>query len=284
MSKRSSKISPPPLQKGIAEEYLHGYSAKEQARLYYQAKFLERKVYRRVDLSKTRHLLEVGMGVGAQSRLILDRYPHLKVTGVEIAETQVQAAQSFLSKDIKSRRMRIQQADALNLPFEDHSFDGAFFCWFLEHVQTPVDILKETRRTLKPGSPIYISEVLNSSLFLEPYSPACIQYWFAFNDFQWNRKGDPFVGAKLGNLLLEAGYKNTRTWARVHHYDERKPKLRARFLQYWANLMLSGAPALVAAKAVSPALVTAMKEELRTIECDPNSVFFYSWIQARAEA
>lgn len=269
---------------GIAEEYLHGYSEKEQQRLYYQAKFLEQKVYKKVDLSRARNLLEVGMGVGAQSRILLDRYPQLNVTGVEISDVQVATARSFLKERIQEGRMKIVQADALHLPFRDGEFDSAFFCWFLEHVQSPVEILKEARRTLKPGSPIYISEVLNSTLFLEPYSPACIQYWFAFNDFQWNRKGDPFVGAKLGNLLLDAGFKNPVTSARVHHYDDRKPKLRSRFLKYWSELLLSGAPALVAARAVSPALVKAMKSELRSIEKDPNSVFFYSWIQAHAQA
>jgi SAM-dependent methyltransferase len=171
----------------------------------------------------------------------------------------------------------------LNLELQDASFDAAYVCWFLEHVQEPVGILKEVRRTLKPGSVIYCTEVMNSSFFVHPYSPATLRYWFAFNDHQWLMKGDPFVGAKLGNYLLASGFQNIQTTIKVHHYDNRSVKLRAEFIEYWTSLLLSGAPGLMESGKVEKETVEEMKRELARIKDAPDAVFFYAWVQARAE-
>jgi hypothetical protein len=154
----------------------------------------------------------------------------------------------------------------------------------LEHVPEPIEILKEVRRTLKSSGTIFCNEVLNSSFYVHPYSPATLQYWFAFNDHQWNLKGDPFVGAKLANYLLEAGFQNVQTRAAVHHYDNRAPKKRAQFIDEWTRLLLSGAPALIQAGRVDESIVRAMTDELSRLKEDPNAVFFYSWIQASGQA
>src|SRR5438045_1196352 len=81
----------------------------------------------------------------------------------------------------------------------------------LEHVEDPARVLSETRRVLRAGSPIVVSEVQNASFFLEPYSPQTLSYWMAFNDYQLEIGGDPFVGAKLGNLLQAVGYRDVVT-------------------------------------------------------------------------
>jgi hypothetical protein len=47
---------------------------------------------------------------------------------------------------------------------------------------------------------------------------------------------------------------------------------------------LSGAPALLAENKVSQEVVGGMERELERVARDPNSVFFYSFIQARARA
>jgi ubiquinone/menaquinone biosynthesis C-methylase UbiE len=270
--------------KGLADGYVHGYSRQEQDRLYRQAKFLEQEVYERVDFSRQSHVLEVGSGVGAQTEILLRRYPQLRVQCVDASTEQLSRAKKHLAKQIKDGRTKLTEADAASLPFSANSFDGAFLCWFLEHVQQPVAILREVRRVLKAGSTIYCSELLNSSYFVEPYSPATLQYLFALNDYQWTLKGDPFVGAKLGNYLLAAGYQNIATEVKIQFYDNRAPKRRADYIEDWAGVLLSGAPALIKAGKVTRKVVDELKEELEKLKDDPNAVFFSCWIQARAEA
>lgn len=269
---------------GLAKGYLHGFTQNEQDRLYKQAQFLEPYVFEKVDFSSQRRVLEVGSGVGAQTEILLRRFPDLTIDCVDASTEQVARAKKHLARAIRSKRVRIHHGDALNLDFDDNTFDGAFICWLLEHVAEPVEILREVRRCMRENAVIHCNEVMNGSFFVHPYSPATIQYWFEYNDHQWNMKGDPFVGAKLGNYLQAAGFQNIKTRMVDIHYDNRTPKLRAQFIEYWTALLLSGAPSLIRAKKVTPELVEEMRKELLRLKNDPDAVFVYSWVHASAQA
>ncbi len=265
--------------------YLHGYSAIERERLHRQARFLEPMVHDRLPFRRRKRLLEVGCGVGAQTEILLRHFPELHVTGVEINDDQLAEAARFLGT-VKwaDDRFALAKADAGQLEYAAESFDAAFLCWVLEHVANPARVLSEVRRVLVPGSPVVCSEVLNATFFIDPYSPDTLRYWTAFNEHQLNVGGDPFVGAKLGNLLQAVGYRDVQTEVRSFHLDNRDPAERAEFLAYWSELLLSGAPALLEAKAVEERVVEGMRTELARVARDPNSVFFYAFIQARARA
>jgi ubiquinone/menaquinone biosynthesis C-methylase UbiE len=265
--------------------YLHGYSEEERERLHRQARFLEPMVHDRLPFRRRKKLLEVGSGVGAQTEILLRHFPELTITGVEINEAQIAEARRFLGTvPWAAGRYEIAHADATRLPYAPESFDAAFLCWVLEHVGDPARVLGEVRRVLSPGSPVVCSEVLNATFFLDPYSPDTLRYWTAFNEHQLSVGGDPFVGAKLGNLLQSVGFRDVYTEVKTFHLDNRAPGERAEFLEYWTELLLSGAPALLAADKVSRDVVDGMTRELERIARDPNAVFFYSFIQARARA
>jgi ubiquinone/menaquinone biosynthesis C-methylase UbiE len=269
----------------MADGYLHGYSEHERERLHRQARFLEPMVHDRLPFRRRRRLLEVGSGVGAQTEILLRHFPDLHVTGVEINDDQIAEARRYLATvPWATGRYTIERADATRLEHERESFDCAFLCWVLEHVPTPARVLSEVRRVLVPGAPVVCNEVLNATFFIDPYSPDTLRYWMAFNDHQLGLGGDPFVGAKLGNLLQSVGFHDVATEVRSFHLDNRAPGERAEFLAYWTELLLSGAPALLAANKVSQEVVDGMKRELELVSRDPNSVFFYAFIQARARA
>jgi ubiquinone/menaquinone biosynthesis C-methylase UbiE len=265
--------------------YLHGYSESERERLHRQARFLEPAVHDRLPFRRRRRLIEVGVGVGAQTEILLRHFPELHVTGVEINDAQIAEARRFLATvPWATGRYDIVKGDATRLDFQPESFDGAFLCWILEHVSDPARVLGEVRRVLSPGAPIVCNEVLNSTFFLDPYSPHTMRYWMAYNDHQLSLRGDPFVGAKLGNLLQSVGFRDVQTDVRSFHLDNRAPGERAEFLNFWTEVLLSGASALIAAEKISQEVVDGMTEELARVGRDPNSVFFYAFIQARARA
>ena len=267
---------------GLADGYLHGFSKEEQDRLYVQARYFEDSIYGKLDFSKSKTLLEVGCGVGAQTEILLERFPNLSVEAIDASPEQLARAKAHLIP--YSNRVNFSLGDAMNLQFDNDSFDAAFLCWFLEHVQDPIDILSEVRRVLKPNGQIFCNEVMNATFYIHPYSPATLKYWFQFNDHQWSLKGDPFVGGKLANYLLHAGFQEIETTVITHHYDNRMPKLRAQCIEYWTDLLLSGAPALIAAGRITPEDVENMRTELSTLKNNPDTVFFDSWIQAKAKA
>jgi ubiquinone/menaquinone biosynthesis C-methylase UbiE len=263
--------------------YIHGFSPTEQARLMRQARMFETSLFSHVDFSDATRLLEVGSGVGAQTEILLRRFPQLHVTGVDRSEAQLAAAERNLGATAWcTSRYELRQADATDLPFGERSFDAAYLCWVLEHMPSPARVLSEVRRVLSPGATIYVTEVLNASFFLDPYSPHLLRYWMAFNDYQYDSGGDPFIGAKLGNLLLAGGYHDVQTEVKSFHLDNRQPGRRKHMIEFWEELLLSAAEPLLAGGKVDDTIVAGMRKELQAVRNDPNAVFFFAFVQARA--
>jgi ubiquinone/menaquinone biosynthesis C-methylase UbiE len=263
-------------------QYLHGFDRKEQERLLHQARFLEPYVYAGVDLEYRKDLLEVGCGVGAQTKILCRRFPDLKITGLDLSERQLAMANVHLREEIKQGRVRLMQQDAQKMTLKRKDFDSAFLCWFLEHVPQPLQVLKQVKKHLKSGAKIYCSEVFNQTLFMEPYSPAYLKYWFEFNDYQWTIKGHPFIGAQLGNLLQEAGFTDIQTEVRPFHFDSREPERRAEFTEYFYQILLSAERSLVESGRVSTATLKQMKKEVEAVKKAKDAVFFYAFIRATA--
>lgn len=266
--------------------YLHGYHADEQERLYRQAEFLEPVIYEWIDLSGTRDLLEVGCGVGAQSEILLRRYPKLRLTGVDLVAAQIERAhQHFAGLPEFRDRCSFQRMDATRLEFADgERFDTAFFCWMLEHTPEPLRVLEEARRVLRPGGQVIITEVMNHTLFVSPPAPTLGAYWDQFNRLQSRMGGDPQIGARLGTLLDRAGFRNIVTRPRPFYYDRRTPEQRAAMFEYWSDLIHSGEENLLQAGSITREQVEALKLEFAALQSDPDAIFFYTFVQARAEA
>jgi ubiquinone/menaquinone biosynthesis C-methylase UbiE len=268
---------------GRVKGYLHGFTQQEQQRLYHQARFMEQRVHEGLPFHRAKRLLEVGCGVGAQTEILLRRFPALHVTGIDAAKPNLARAKEHLRRLLwAAGRYELQLADATQLEFGLDSFDAAFLCWVLEHVGDPMRVLSEVRRVLRPGSPVVVTEVQNMTFFIDPYSPQTVAYWLAFNDHQLELGGDPFVGAKLGNLLQAVGFHDVTTAVRTIFLDNRAPGERAEMLAFWTDLLRSGAESLLLAGKVSEAVVAGMRDELQQVAHDPNAVFYYSFIQATA--
>ena len=91
-----------------------------------------------------------------------------------------------------------------------------------------------------------------------------------------------FIGAKLGNLLLAGGFRDVQTQTRTLHLDNREPARRKVMFALWEELLLSAADQLLAAEKVDQATVDGMRREFSQVQNDPDAVFFYSFVQARA--
>ena len=269
----------------MPRDYLHGYSKQEQQRLVDQAAFLERWIYEGVDFSKNKKLLEVGCGVGAQTEILLKRFPHLEIHAVDVSQEQVAVARERLSEFIDSGQLKVSQADATDLEsINDSGFDSAFLCWLLEHVYEPEAVLKSVRSTIQPGGDIVLTEVNNSSLFVHPYSPNILEYWFQFNDYQWSIQGHPFIGLQMGNILNRTGYSQIVTEPRNFFFDSRMAKERGEFLKYFFGIFKSANENLVAKGRVHHEMIEKVREDFEKASEADNSVFYYSFVRGTAKA
>jgi ubiquinone/menaquinone biosynthesis C-methylase UbiE len=245
---------------------------------------LEPYVFDGIDLEFTKNLLEVGCGVGAQTKILCRRFPDLKVDSIDLSEAQLEVAAKYLKPEISKKRVHLYQGDAQKLNLKQKNYEAAFLCWFLEHVPEPLTVLKKVRSHLQKGAKIYCSEVFNQTLFLEPYSPAFIKYWFEFNDLQYEMKGHPFVGAQLGHLLQEAGFEQIEVEPRPFHFDSREPEKRSAFMKYFFEILMSAKDKLLEEKRVDQNLLNEMQKEMKAAQKAKSGVFFYSYMRATARA
>jgi len=262
--------------------YLHGFDEVEQARLVSQAKVLEEKIFENIDFNNPKTILEIGCGVGAQTEILLKRYPNAHVTAIELSEVQLNTANAYLSSKIPQEKYTLHQMNAEQMSFDDNAFDAIYICWVLEHVTNPLSVLKEAQRVLKPNGIIYCTEVQNNHLHLEPYSDFLMDYWQKYNRLQIDMGGDPFVGVKLGHLLADAGFSEINIYPQHMLHDKRDIKGRERLVNYWTELMLSGFNNLLDHKKVEPNDREKIISEMNTIKTHEQGVFSYLFMQARA--
>ena len=258
--------------------YVHGFDSEEQLRLMEQAAILAPMVYREVDFSDCKELLEVGSGVGAQTRILLEKFPKLKITCLDFSAIQLAQAQINLAGF--GNRVRFVEQDACALHLEER-FDAAFICWTLEHVSSPLQLLIKLKEHLEPGARVYVTEVFNSSLYTTPGYAHLREYVDVMSAFQRKIGGNPDVGIELGNLLTKAGFSSCFTRFDGFYLDARSGEQRKVAADYWKGLLKSAAPALVAEGACSTFLVEKMITELEKLANDENAIFFYQFVQAK---
>lgn len=263
--------------------YIHGYSEEEQTRLVSQSQVLSPFIFDRLDLTSVNHLLEVGSGVGAMTLEILERYPTLQITCLEISAAQLAKAKVNLPKAIIGTQVHLRQADARHTDFKENStFDAAFLCWILEHVPQPEQVLSELFRILKKGSQIMVTEVFHNSLELYPYCPNVMAYWQKCIDFQSTIEGDANIGHRLGNLLYDAGFSDIQVQPYPMFFDKSQPQMRNKLINYWHGLMLSALESMLENDYCSIELWKKAEAEILNLLNDDEAIFYYSFMQGTA--
>lgn len=104
------------------------------------------------------HLLDVGSGIGGPARYFAERFG-CSVTGIDLTEEFCQVAQRLTALTRQEERVSFQQGDALAMPFEDASFDGAYSMNVSMNIADKAALYGEVRRVLKPGGWLVLSEI-----------------------------------------------------------------------------------------------------------------------------
>ena len=259
-------------------ECIHIFTQDEQERLIRQSELLEPHLHQHIDLSGCSSLLEIGCGVGAQLRLLARRYPGLCMTGVDISDNQIQRARLHLAKELSAGRLALHTAHGEELPFADGSFDAIYICFVLEHIPDPVAVIREASRVVAPDGVLYCTEVFNDALYIHPRSPAIMQYWRAFNECQSRIGGDPNIGIRLGNVMIQSGLEVE--WLKDASYmlDRRMadPNERAAYFAHWHANFLSAKRRLLSEGAIDSTLVAEFDREFDRLRNSDDTVFLYS--------
>ena len=97
-------------------------------------------------------ILDAGCGEGIDLAMVaLD--PACEIVGVELSDGGVRTS---LARTRGLLRAQLVQADLLNLPIADGTFDGAYSYGVVHHTADPPRAVREIARTMKPGAPLLL--------------------------------------------------------------------------------------------------------------------------------
>lgn len=161
--------------------------------------------------------IEIACGTGTLLEMILNwrrrkKLPEVNVVGIDYAPSMLAGAVKRFAKD---PHVKVQHADAAQLPFADNTFDTANIANSIHCFPTIDGALLDIHRVLKPGGTL----AANVLLYPTGFPPL---RWAAQKINDWGiRKGilySPFEQRDIREKMLAAGYeiaqdfKSGNTW------------------------------------------------------------------------
>jgi ubiquinone/menaquinone biosynthesis C-methylase UbiE len=149
-------------------------------------------------------LLDCGCGPGAITLGLAEVVAPSQVVGVDREPSMVERA-CTLSKERQVAHVRFQVGDICDLPFPASSFDAVFTCAVLEHLEDPVQALREIGRVLTPGGIVGVASTDWSEPLISPPDDALRHFFTLFERGFQHHGGSLQRGRHLRGMLHQAG-------------------------------------------------------------------------------
>jgi ubiquinone/menaquinone biosynthesis C-methylase UbiE len=117
-----------------------------------------KELIRLANFTPDMHILDMGRGVGGSTRR-LSHETGCCVTGIDLSDEYIDAAERLTQLLNMQERVRFHATSALDLPFDDNTFDGAWSIQMNMNVEDKLGWLKEAYRVIKPGGRAVLYEV-----------------------------------------------------------------------------------------------------------------------------
>jgi SAM-dependent methyltransferase len=264
-----------------AEDYVHGYSARESIRLNDQATTLADLLHAGTRYPRGSRVLEVGCGTGAQTVILAAGSPAAQFVSIDTSTRSLREA----AREVRLAgcdNVRLLEADVFSLPFRPSAFDHAFACFVLEHLREPVRALRALMTAVKPGGSITVIEGDHGSAYFHPESEHARRAIACLIELQQRAGGDGLIGRRLYPLLLQAGLRDVQVAPRMVYVDGRRPDLADSFTLRTFTAMVEG----VAQQAIGQGLTDAASwaAGIRDLQraAAPDGTFCYTFFKAVA--
>ncbi|MEM8867888.1 MAG: methyltransferase domain-containing protein [Verrucomicrobiota bacterium] len=121
------------------------------------AESLSRRLYEKAQIHDGDRILDVGCGFGGTISSLNKKFSDLELTGLNIDERQIEVAKASVVP-ANENDINFVIADAVELPFEDDSFDVVMAVECIFHFSSRKDFLSEVKRVLRPGGRLVLSD------------------------------------------------------------------------------------------------------------------------------
>ena len=115
-----------------------------------------------MSLNKDHHVLDVGCGIGGAARYMAD-HTGCTVTGIDLTPEYISVAQHLNVLTGMNERVRFEVASALDMPYEDMTFDAAITLHVAMNIRERAALYGEIARVLKPGATFYLFDVMKKN-------------------------------------------------------------------------------------------------------------------------
>lgn len=112
--------------------------------------------------------LEVGSGTGWISIGIAKYNPNVEITCIDLSENMIKVAKSNSNQENVGDRVSFQVGSAVDIPFEDNSFDTVYCHNMLHHIPDPEKMVSEMSRVLKNDGGLFIRDLIRVSPLIIP--------------------------------------------------------------------------------------------------------------------
>lgn len=110
------------------------------------------------DLQPGAEVLDLGCGIGGAARTLMTEFG-CRVTGVDLIEEYVQTARVLNDRIGYDGMIKFKQGNALDIPFDDDSFDVVFSQHITMNIEDKTRLALEVRRVLRPGGRFVLYEI-----------------------------------------------------------------------------------------------------------------------------
>eukprot|EP00546_Thalassionema_frauenfeldii_P000622 CAMPEP_0178936130 /NCGR_PEP_ID=MMETSP0786-20121207/24996_1 /TAXON_ID=186022 /ORGANISM="Thalassionema frauenfeldii, Strain CCMP 1798" /LENGTH=332 /DNA_ID=CAMNT_0020614487 /DNA_START=79 /DNA_END=1077 /DNA_ORIENTATION=- len=139
------------------EHMHHGYYIPEDRTDHQQAQVdLIDEVLKWADVTSAKKVVDVGCGIGGSSRHIVRKFAGSSAEGITLSPYQANRGNELAKEQGLEASANFQVADALEMPFDDNSFDLVWSLESGEHMPDKPQFVNELFRVATPGGRIII--------------------------------------------------------------------------------------------------------------------------------
>jgi demethylmenaquinone methyltransferase/2-methoxy-6-polyprenyl-1,4-benzoquinol methylase len=124
-----------------------------------------RKAIKKAAFEPDSTILDLGVGSGDMSKMLLEEVPGVNVVGFDICEELIAEGRRKPALQSQSNPIQWLIGDGRMLPFADHRFDGIVAGFSIRNIPELPKVFREMYRVVKPGGKIVLLDMV------EPENP-----------------------------------------------------------------------------------------------------------------